>query len=174
MADSIVILFFTAGSVPTAEEEAQINALEKLTRKGYSVEVRNAEQSALYGANLEDCDYVCGAIPADYDDIAVFGVDYLSSLSKAGMLECIPAFATIQKTHTLQLQVIRTVGETVEEMIIHDFTASLSTTATGEAGKATISAGGLITGVDVGEVDLRVTVGSLAATCKATITAHTS
>jgi hypothetical protein len=174
MSDSIKILFFIASNVATDEEQSMINALENLTRKGYSVEVRNADQSALYGANLEECDYVAGSIPIAYAAIPIFGIAVESN--KPVMLECIPVSATIQATHSKQLQVIKTTGETLDEMEVEDVTIDEDMTFSSSAsGKASVSSLGAILGVATGSAIITASMSaSLSATCTVTVTAHTS
>lgn len=84
------IIYFTAGSVVTPGEAADIEALNALAVPTYSVQVANASVLPNLGqmpnpdpepedpANvpiLMDCDFVAGTIPDDYDAIDVIDPD---------------------------------------------------------------------------------------------------
>lgn len=58
------VLYFTAGPVPTTEEKADIDALNKLTGAPYTVGVRNRLVSQNFGAGAEACDMVAGTPPS--------------------------------------------------------------------------------------------------------------
>lgn len=79
------IIYFTAGSAVTSDENADIAALNALAAPAYSVQVANASVPPNLGktpteeggdvVRLMDCDFVAGTIPDDYDDIAVIDPD---------------------------------------------------------------------------------------------------
>lgn len=59
------VIYFTSGSVPTAGELVQINALKAKTVPEYSLSVRNSKKTINH---KEATDYVYGAIPPAYRD----------------------------------------------------------------------------------------------------------
>ncbi len=71
------IVYFTAGSKPTADELADIAALNALAEQPYIVLVANGAQNAKYGETnrLIPCDYAAGTIPTIYDAIPEFDID---------------------------------------------------------------------------------------------------
>jgi hypothetical protein len=72
------IMYFTAASVLTPEEKAEIASLMPLTAPPYSVVVRDATASPNFGYGPEATDYVMGTtIPAAYEDVPVFDPDDL-------------------------------------------------------------------------------------------------
>jgi hypothetical protein len=169
------ILFFTIGGIPTAAEQRQIDALETLLSRGYSVEVRNSDQSALYGANLEDCDFVAGNVPAEYLDIPSFGI--YDNGTHAVFMEVFPPMVfNLQATHTKALQVIKKTGETVDNVVHLDTTAALDYLSD-DTDVATVHAtSGVVTGVAPGSCNISATLGgSLAVSlCPITVVAHIS
>jgi len=75
------IIYFTAGSVVTSAEKADIAALNALAVPAYSVQVSNGSVPAGLGKTsdggpvLETCDYVAGSAPAEYSDLPTFDPD---------------------------------------------------------------------------------------------------
>lgn len=69
------ILYFTAGSIPTGPELAEIAAIPL-----FDVLVRNAAGNPLYGTKIEPCDYVAGSIPESYSEID----EYSAAVGLAG------------------------------------------------------------------------------------------
>lgn len=171
------ILFFTTDESPSAAELRQIAALEALTSKGYEIGVRNGsgDVSDDYGGNIEECDFVAGEIPADYEDVPTFGV--YDDGSKAHIFEAFPPMVfNLMATHTKQLQVLEKQGSDLDDVAQSDETANL-TYASDATGVATVGAStGIITGVAAGTCNISITHGagaSLAVTiCPVTVIAH--
>jgi len=148
------ILFFVAGKVPTADEAAQIAALNALTSPGYSVGVRNAAENALYGSGIEPCDLVAGSIPTAYNAKLDYGVAHADRPAKFALL---PATASVAAAATKQLQALKANGNDISALTLADVTAVSTTYASSDATKATVSAGGLVTGVAAGETTITAT-----------------
>lgn len=62
------ILYFTAGTVPTEGEAAEIAALRAMAIQQYNVHVANGLKSSNYGAGQPTADYLMGTIPDSYKD----------------------------------------------------------------------------------------------------------
>jgi len=72
------VTYFTASEKATADELADIAALNALSNDPYEILVRNGAQSNSYGAGPDATDYVAGTIPDEYsdtEDFPVFDVD---------------------------------------------------------------------------------------------------
>lgn len=78
------IIFFTAGQVPTVDEQAEIDAIASLCVQPYTLAIRRGDipGGMNYGVpNVEQASYAAGTIPAAslyggyYDDLPVFDPD---------------------------------------------------------------------------------------------------
>lgn len=67
------IIYFTAGSSPTAGELADIAALNSLAGPEYVVNVSNGAVDSGLGT-IEASDYAAGTIPGDYSAVDVFSI----------------------------------------------------------------------------------------------------
>ena len=63
------ILFFTAGIVPTPEENAAVDALNTAQN---TIGVRAGGQDYNYGSGIEPCDFVAGTVPEAYSALPVY------------------------------------------------------------------------------------------------------
>lgn len=148
------LLFFIAGTVPTVAEQAQIDALNALTTPGYSVGVRSALHNSTYTPNLEACDFVAGTIPTAYNAKTNYGEANAARPVKFALLPATHSFAV---SATKQLQALKATGNDVSALTLADVTAVTTTYASSDAAKATVSAGGLITGVAAGSTTITAT-----------------
>ncbi len=99
------VLFFTAGAIPTPQEQADIDALSV----NLSILVRNAKADAEYGADrLEPCDFVYenANIPDAYADVPTTTNPH------------VPADGAIV-TDTQKLNVSNSAGDAFVESVIH-------------------------------------------------------
>jgi len=148
------ILFFTAGQTPTAAELAQIAALNALTTPGYEVGVRFADASHSYGNGIESADLVAGDIPTAYNAVTDYGYPHAD---RPTALQCLPTTASVANGGgTQQLQVLAVDGADVSALAITDETGNCTFASDDEA-TATVSAGGLITGVAAGTCTVTAT-----------------
>lgn len=70
------VLYFTAGPIPTPQEQADIAALRTLAEPAYEVGVRNGAANAQFGTGRnEPADYAAGTIPTAYNTLDEFDVD---------------------------------------------------------------------------------------------------
>lgn len=70
------VLYFTAGPIPTPQEQADIAALRTLAEPAYEVGVRNGAANAQFGTGRnEPADYAAGVIPTEYNALDEFDVD---------------------------------------------------------------------------------------------------
>lgn len=141
------ILFFTAGRVATEAEAAQITALNALNAPGFIVGVRNAAENALYGHGIETCDFVAGTIPTAYNAKPNYGV---ADATRPCKLDLLPNAHSMAVAETKQLQCLKANGNDVSTLSLADVTAVTTTYASATPAKATVSAGGLVTGVAAG------------------------
>jgi len=148
------ILFFIAGKVPTGAEQAQIDALNALTTPGYSIGVRNGAENASFGYGIEACDFVAGTIPTAYNAKTNYGEANTARPSKFSLL---PATANVAALATQQLQALKANGVDISALTLADVTAVTTTYASSDAAKATVSAGGLVTGVAAGTATITAT-----------------
>lgn len=148
------ILFFTAGTVATVAEQAQIDALNALNAPGFTVGVRNAAQNASFGSGIESCDFVAGTIPTAYNAKTNYGEAHASRPVKFALL---PATHSLAVSATKQLQALKATGNDVSALTLADVTAVSTTYASSDAAKATVSAGGLVTGVAAGTTTITAT-----------------
>lgn len=148
------ILFFTAGKVPTVAEQAQIDALNAMTSPGFSVGVRNSAENAVFGSGIETCDFVAGTIPTAYNAKTNYGEAHSDRPCKFSLL---PATASAAVLATQQLQALKANGNDISALTLADVTAVSTTYASSDATKATVSAGGLVTGVAAGTATITAT-----------------
>lgn len=171
------ILFFIAAQVATAAEQRQIDALTALTSKGYEIGVRTALSNVadMTPNEIEDCDFVAGSVPTEYDDIPTFGI--YDDGSKAHIFECYPPIVTdLMATHTKSLQVVEKQGADLDDVAQSVETSNL-TYASDDTDVATVGAStGIVTGVAAGSCNISITHGagaSLAVTlCPITVIPH--
>lgn len=70
------IIYFTAGTTPTEEELADINALNALAAAQYDVNVSNGSvPSGLGDDAIEASDFVAGTIPDAYEAVDIFDIN---------------------------------------------------------------------------------------------------
>lgn len=153
---TLKIIYFTADVTPTADEVAEIDALNALTLGAYSVSVRNGNVSASYGDVIESSDLVAGTIPTEFaavEDYGDIGAD------RPVLLQIMQAAQEVAAAATLQLQVIAVDGTTAANLVATDVTASTADTtyASDDEAVATVSAEGLVTGVAAGEAIITAT-----------------
>lgn len=148
------ILFFTAGTLATAGELAQIAALNAMAVPGYEVGVRNSQASGSFGAGIEDCDLVAGTIPTAFNAKTDFGEAHASRPAEFALL---PATHELAAAATKQLQALKATGVDVSDLTLADVTAVTTTYASDDTDVATVSAGGLVTGVAAGEATITAT-----------------
>lgn len=148
------ILFFTAAAVPTEAEQAQIDALNALTAPGFSVGVRNSQQSASYGSGIESCDFVAGTIPTAFNAKTNYGE---ANAARPVAFSLLPGTHSMAAAATKQLQALKATGNDVSALTLADVTAVSTTYATSDEAKATVSAGGLVTGVAAGTATITAT-----------------
>lgn len=148
------ILFFTAGTKATTAEQAQIDALNALNAPGFTVGVRNSAENASFGSGIEACDFVAGTIPTAYNAKTNYGEAHASRPVKFALL---PATANVAALATQQLQALKATGNDVSALTLADVTAVSTTYASSDAAKATVSAGGLVTGVAAGSTTITAT-----------------
>lgn len=149
------ILFFIVGNSPTVAEQAEIDRLNDLGTAAFSeVGVRTAEESTLYGANIEDSDYVAGAIPTEYNAVTDYGDAHDDRPLK---MDVLPATATIAAAGTQQLQVVKVTGADTLNLTTTDVTAVTTTYASDDEAAATVDANGLVTGVATGSATITAT-----------------
>jgi uncharacterized protein YjdB len=148
------ILFFTAGPVPTAGEQGQIDALNALTLPGYNIGVRSAIQPASYGHGIEVSDFVAGTIPTAFNAVPNYGV---ADTARPCKLQLLPTAPSVAIAATQQLQCLKANGADISALTLADVTAVTTTYASSVAAKATVSAGGLVTGVAAGTTIITAT-----------------
>jgi uncharacterized protein YjdB len=148
------ILFFTAGIGATSAEQLQIDALNALTSPGYSVGVRSAVASGSYGHGIESCDFVAGTIPTAFNAKTNYGEPNALRPVKFALL---PATHTLAAVETKQLQALKANGTDVSALTLADVTAVTTTYASSNEAKATVSGGGLVTGVAAGTATITAT-----------------
>lgn len=148
------IIFFTAAAVPTEAEQAQIDALNAMTVPGYNVAVRNGSQSASYGYGIEASDFVAGTIPTAFNAVANYGE---ANAARPVKLSLLPATHSLAAAATKQLQVLKANGADISALTLADVTAVTTTYASSDEAKATVSAGGLVTGVAAGTATITAT-----------------
>lgn len=68
------IVYFTAASVATTAEKADIVELSGIVAPQFELTVYNGAASPNYGAGIADADYVAGTIPTAYSDDNVYPV----------------------------------------------------------------------------------------------------
>lgn len=149
------ILFFIVGNSPTTDEQAEINRLNVLATAAFSeVGVRTAEESTLYGLNIEASDYVAGAIPTEYNAVTNYGeIDE----DRPVQMDVLPATADVAAAATQQLQVIKVTGDDMLNLTTTDVTAVTTTYASDDEGVATVDAAGEVTGVAAGTCEITAT-----------------
>jgi len=150
------VLYFTAGPVATVTEAAQIAALVALGVPGYTVGVRNALLSGSFGHGIEASDYVAGTIPTAFNAVPNYGIPDVLRPAKLSLLSATGSFA-IAGTATRQLQTLSVVGADISALTVTDVTAVSTTYASSVPAKATVSAGGLVTGVAAGTTTITAT-----------------
>ena len=149
------ILFFTAGPVPTVDEQAQIDALNAMHAVGFNVGVRNTLSSGLYGYGIEASDFVAGTIPTAYNAVSNYGVAHASRPCKISLLPAAPSVAALA---TQQMQVLKATGNDVTALTLADVTATSTTYASGTPATATVHAStGVVTGVAAGTTVITAT-----------------
>jgi hypothetical protein len=150
------VLFFTAGPVPTADEQAQIDALNALTEPGYVVGVRNSKESAAFGAGVEACDMVAGTIPTEFEAKPDYGY---ASADRPAAFECCPDETTVAVSATVRIRAFRIDGTDISALEVTQVSqaADGTTWASSDETKATVSANGTVTGVAAGEVTITAT-----------------
>lgn len=148
------ILFFTAGPVPTAGEQAQIDALNALNAPGYTVGVRNALQSGSYGHGIESCDLVAGTIPTAFNAKPNHGEAHASRPAKLALL---PATHSMAAAATKQMQVLKATGNDVSALTLADVTAVSTTYTSSNEAKATVDSAGIVTAVAAGTATITAT-----------------
>lgn len=148
------ILFFTAGPVATGAETAQIAALNAMTIQGYTVGVRNALESGSYGAGIESCDLVCGTVPTAFNGVTNYGEP---NAARPCAFQLNPATKQIAALETTQLQALKADGLDVSALTLTDVTAVNTTYASSQTSKATVSAGGVVSGVAAGTSQITAT-----------------
>jgi hypothetical protein len=150
------VLFFIAGTLPTADEQLQINNIVG------NVQIRTNRQSALYGTRLEPADALAGTIPAAYKtasggtavDTAIFPGGDVTPNNVAGIaaLKCsrsIPADRRRWRNEAITGGQSR-LDPATGQVVITDVTAACAWTSATPA-KATVGAGtGLVTGANGG------------------------
>ena len=166
------LAYFTAGSIPTAAELAEIDAANALAVPAYSVLVMN-------GAIAHDkktVDFVAGTIPTAYAGDTDYG-DLDAARPLAFKVWPISGSLSHGGGATLQLLAIKTTG-TLDAIVNTDVTASTAGTtyASSDEGVATVSAEGLVDTVAEGTCTITATytyaVGkTLTATCAITVVA---
>jgi hypothetical protein len=148
------VLYFTAADIPTAGELTDIAALQALTTPGYSVGVRSGARDTTYTPNLETCDLVAGTIPTAYNAKTLYGfVDALRPVN----FNIWPKTVALTVAATKQLVAAKITGVAIDALTATDVTAVTTTYASSDATKATVSAGGLITGVAAGTTTITAT-----------------
>lgn len=148
------ILFFTAGTKATTAEQAQIDALNALNAPGFTVGVRNSAENASFGYGIEECDFVAGTIPTAYNAKTNYGEPHADRPVKFALL---PITANVEALATRQLQALKATGNDVSALTLADVTAISTSYASSNAAKATVSAGGLVTGVAAGSSTITAT-----------------
>lgn len=147
------VLFFIVGTLPTADEQSQINAIVG------NVQIRTNRQSALYGTRLEPADALAGTIPAAYKtaagntivDTALYPGGDVTPNNTVGIasLKVFPVNpgGIANAGGTKQLLAVKAVLDPVTgQVVISDVTATCAWTSATPA-KATVGAGtGLVTG----------------------------
>ena len=146
------IIYFTAGQTPTVTELAEIAVLNGLALGGIHTVVRDGAN--LGNCSLETADYAAGTIPSAYSEY----VDYGSIHANRPLaVKAFPATVSIAASATKQISFIGVTGSTVGALTVSDITATNATYASSDATKATVSAGGLITGVAAGTCTITAT-----------------
>lgn len=147
------VLFFIAGTLPTADEQSQIDNIVG------NVQVRSNLQSALYGTRLETAAALAGAIPAAYKtasggtavDTAIFPDGDVTPNNTVGIaaLKVFPVNpgGIAAAGGTKQLMAVKAVVDPVTgAVVLSDVTTACAWTSATPA-KATVGAGtGLVTG----------------------------
>jgi len=160
-----IVLFFTAGMLPTAVELSQISRLETAFR---SVKVRRSDVAAdtLLGTRIETCNYVAGVnIPAAYTDADKGNKPTIALPSDINPddFKVFPAILTIdasdvdvQTPAAVKAEIDATTGKAKMTNLTGDATV---TWASSDATKATVNAStGKITAVAAGSTNITATL----------------
>lgn len=145
------IIYFTAGPSITTSEATDIAALQTLSNT-YNLFVRNGAMNATHNGVMEACDYVAGTVPSSHSGVALFGA---IDAARPVLFTVGPAVA-ISGVGTKQLTPIAVTGTDLSNLVASILTANV-TYVSSVPGKATVSAGGLITGVSAGTTVITAT-----------------
>lgn len=156
------ILYFIQDTVPTTDEQTQIDYLNALAVQDYSVSVRSVLQESSYGSGIEECDYTAydvdnesASIPSAYSSVDAFGrVDADRPISFDVITDDGGA-ATVVEAATITLLSIATVGTTLD-----DLTPAVVTSAWDSDDDETALVGaatGIVTGVAAGTTNINAT-----------------
>lgn len=156
-----LVIYFTAGIVPTAIELAEIARLE--TTRPFKVKVRSgltATETLFGGSRLEACDYVAGkAIPAAYSG-AKTTIAVPSDVG-ADQFKVFPATLSLDASNAdvTQLSAIAaTISATTGLAVISDLAADAAVVWTSsDPTKATVGGDGLVTAVAAGSTTVTAT-----------------
>lgn len=158
-----VVLYFTAGILPTAVEVAEIARLSTVME---NVRVRNGAVAAetLFSGKIEACDFVAGkAIPATYTDApASKTVLAIPSDANPDQFKVFPAAITIDASN-LDVQQLAAIKAEINAATGFAAMTNLSADATvtyasSDTNKATVSATGLVTAVAAGATNITATL----------------
>lgn len=154
--DTRKIIFFIAGTVPTAGELALIARIRGI------VVVRSVLRDVTYAGGLEAADGLAGAIPDSYKtgegttiDTAVYTLgDVTPALVDKPEASVVVGQSALAVAATTQLRMVAAeYNDATGEIALTDVTET-ATFESANVAKATVTTGGIVTGVEAGAVSI--------------------